>query len=73
MTYFVIHATEDGDVHITPLSKDELEARLNDQYWGDAKIFDCVPDLALNAGLIIVKGEVVVPRSVKVVEKVELP
>lgn len=72
--YFVIHATEDGEVYINKYLKEDLEKKLDEHYWGDVvKIFGLIPDLSRESGLLIIKGEIVVPAAVEVVKKVQLP
>lgn len=73
MDYFVIYGDEDGEMHIDLFSKDKLERALNNKDWGDdPKIFDKVPDFQHEAGLLIIRGDIAVPRPVKIVEKIEL-
>jgi hypothetical protein len=70
MWYFVIYSSEDGEVSVERLSKEDLEKRLNENYWGDKpKFLSESDDLAYNAGLMIIKGELVTPQPKKVVEE----
>lgn len=80
MNYFVISSDEDG-TRVEPMDEATLKQRLNEKWWGDdAKFFDHVPRskgcfIEGDEGtlLIIIKGEVVVPKAKKVVEEYEIP
>lgn len=70
MSYFVIDASEDGEVSVNRLSKEELEKRLNEKYWGsEPKFLSENDDLARIAGLMIIKGGLITPQPKKVVEQ----
>lgn len=75
MNYFVLSSTEDG-MTISILNKESLETRLAEKYWGeDIEIFTSAPDkdpMYWPAGLLIIKGEVIVPKAVEVVTKFEV-
>jgi hypothetical protein len=64
--YFVISCSEDGDVSLDILAKDELERRLNENYWGEEPEFltptDGV-DLRERSGLYIIKGSWASPKA----------
>lgn len=72
--YFVIHGNEDGEPTIERLTKLQLELRLNDNYYGSPKIYPELQarDLINLDGLIIIKGETVMPRAAVKVEKWEV-
>ena len=75
--YFVIH-NSDGDTTIDRITKSQLEARLNDEdYYADAEFLSEVPDeLDTNYwpenAHIIIKGRVIVPKSVSKVTAFEV-
>lgn len=72
--YFVISTGPDG-THVSAISKEELEKRLNEQYWGDEPRFaELGPRTDFNYGshIYIIKGETVLPREVSVVTKYEV-
>jgi len=74
MSYFVVWADPDGGCRITELTEEELLKRLNDDgdyppdkirsdlderdpdYWGDKRV-------------LIIKGDIVVPKAVETVTK----
>lgn len=73
-TYIVFYYNEDGD-RVQPefLTKNSLEKRLNENYWGDkVKILTPSCDFEYETGILIIKGEVIKPKSVKVVQQWEL-
>lgn len=74
-TYFVIHTSEDG-ASFEQLDEDTLIERLNESYWGsDEEVWTPAKlaktphlDLSETSCLIIIRGEVIVPKPEKVVE-----
>jgi len=75
MTYFVICQDDDGEVFVDKLTKEQLLEHLNEYYWGDSEIFSDLPDFDLAAwhsGLLIIKGEIVVPRAVEKITSFEV-
>ena len=68
-SYIVISPSEDGDVSITPMTKNQLLERLAEDYWGDTEILTRVPDNRdpnyWGRCIVIIKGEVIVPRVVE--------
>ena len=69
-SYFVIRCSEDGDVSLELLRKEELNKRLNSDYWGATNEQDDLArelkfgdyfDLTERAGMIIIKGRAVQP------------
>ncbi len=73
--YAVIRNTEDG-VRVDFLSKEDLEQRLNEQYYGRMKISTKLPDTVdeyfADDTLVIVKAELVQPKPVTVITKYEV-
>lgn len=66
---YIIRCNEDGEVSLSCLAKDELEDKLNTNYWGD-KIEFLNPnmgifDLTSKSGFIIIRGESVVPQPIE--------
>jgi hypothetical protein len=73
-TYFVLSASEDG-LNISTHTKDALEKKLNDKWWGEKQVFhDKIPPgfPDRDLGIVIIKGQVVMPKPVTVVTKLEL-
>jgi hypothetical protein len=82
MNYYVIYMNDDVEVRTHgPLTREELLARLTpdtsgNAYYGGMTPCDRFPaDLNDIAGkhIVIIKGDVVVPRAVATVTKYELP
>lgn len=76
MSYFAIYTSEDGDVTISEFTKEELERNLNEKAWGEdiqmlAKTGGKLKGLDLRnlAGLLIIKGEIILPKPQEVVTK----
>ena len=75
--YFVIYQPEADYVSLDEISKQELEKRLAEKYWGEKpSILDHLPGgmegCLEEQGLVIIKGSVVVPKPVKVIERYEV-
>jgi len=72
--YTVICRSTDG-LYISYLSKEELEERLEEYYWGDVEIQNKFPNDPnteyWKKSIIIIKGEIIVPKEV-VVTKYEI-
>lgn len=79
MTYFIITGSEDGGCRVCQVSRDELIRRLTpdengESFYGNWKIAKQIPkvfDDSLNE-IVIIKGELVVPKEVSVVKKYEI-
>lgn len=73
--YALIRNTEDG-VRVDFLSKEDLEQRLNEGYYGRTKIATKLPDTIdeyfADDTIVILKAELVTPRAVSVVTKYEV-
>lgn len=75
--YYVIH-NSDGYTTVTLLNKDELIERVNDNYWGsDVEYLDSIPrETDINywgeGKVLIIKGDVSVPKPKKVIETFEI-
>jgi len=74
--YFVI-SNSDGDISVSAYSKEELEEKFNDEYFGKLPVF--VRDLSYininlmgDDNLLIIRGELVVPKAVEVVKRYSL-
>lgn len=71
--YFVINTSEDGDVSLSVLTKEELEGRLNEDYWGRPKFLDASDrDLREEDGLIIIRGKSIQPKPRTTVKEWEV-
>lgn len=83
MKYFVIRSSEDGEVYLSEMTKDQLENSMTpppgedraeieaDEICGSARGWDDRKESS--CAVLIIKGEVVVPKPVEVVTKFELP
>lgn len=77
MAYFVIHNSE-GDTTVEEVTKEELESRLEseDPYYGTSDCLDKIPERSdtnyWEGKPLIIKGDIVVPRSVQVITKIEI-
>lgn len=67
--YFVLYASEDGEKSIECLTKEELENRLDEDYWGEVNFLSADCDLDGSVGLLIIKGEQINPQAAEVVKK----
>lgn len=66
----VLYFNEDGDPpSVEPMSKDQLRQKLKENYWGSRPVF-AEPGKEINtanfSGLVIIEGQIVKPRAVKV-------
>ena len=74
MIYVVVRRNEDGEVTVSTMSQSELEAKLNEDYWGNVTWIggtaendpQCWP--GDNVGMIV-RGEIVKPKAVTEVTK----
>lgn len=70
--YTVIHATSNGDTFVMQMSKEELESRLNQHYYGTSvQILSAIPDSDVSAwpenSILIIKGEIAAPKAREIV------
>lgn len=76
MSYFTIR-NSDGDTRVDEWTKEELEERLEEGYWGKVTHPDKLPENSdtnyWGNSVLIIRGEVVSPKAVKTVIKLELP
>jgi len=73
-TYFIIH-NGDGDTNVDVLTREELTKRLNEEYYGDVGFLREITEKDTNYwgdALLIIKGEIIIPKPVKVIEEYEL-
>lgn len=77
--YYVVSVSEDGDCSIDEYSHDKLQKLLNDEdYWLNEKFHTHMPsNTDLQEGtwsgkLMIIKGEIIVPRTKEVIKELEL-
>jgi hypothetical protein len=71
--YFVIH-NSDGDTHVEMITKDELLERLDPEnpYYGTIEFLERITKTDTNYWndkLLIIKGDITVPKQVLVVKK----
>jgi hypothetical protein len=75
--YFVIHCNEDGETFVEPLTADELKKRLAEDYWGEnPEIADSIPRANTaywHGRLVIIRGEIFVPKAVQRVTEWDVP
>jgi hypothetical protein len=78
MEYFIIYSTEDIELGVSePLTKEEVEFRLAQRFYGDLPIYHDTSFLregkiGYGKGMVIIKGEAVRPKKVEVVTKFEV-
>jgi len=81
-TYFIIKSGEDG-ISIDAVSKAELSKRITpdedgQHYYGDAPMFlRSVPEIDkgyfMVDGMLVIKGEIVIPKPVAKITEYEIP
>jgi hypothetical protein len=74
-TVLVISCSEDGDKSLHRLTKAELCDRLDEQWYGESPAFappGTVPNMDTFVGLIIIEGDIVVPKPVEKVTRYQL-
>ena len=74
MKYFVIVGSYDGGCSCTCLSQSELNDKLNKKHWGEGRIIlSAIPgDICNFEEIVIIKGEVVVPKEKRTVVEYEV-
>jgi hypothetical protein len=81
MNYFVISVSEDGDVSVRRMSRQQILKDLNDENSGlkAEKVFEGNPKESdpnywerEGKDTVIIKGELVSPKAIKIVEKYEI-
>ena len=81
MKYFVISCSEDGHAFVDVYDRDRLltDLKLKDQTWGPDVSFIPAAGLDGNAdpaywenNILIIKGEIVVPKPIDVVKEYEI-
>jgi hypothetical protein len=75
-TFVVISFNEDGDPpSVQEMSKDELQKRLKEQYYGSRPVF-AEPGQEINpdrfVGLIVIEGKIIKPKPVQVATEYDL-
>ena len=78
-TYFVI-SNSGGDTSITQMTRDKLLEQLDPNKYGyvdliAADALESVPDMDTNYwgnGFLIIKGEIVTPKAMKIITKFEI-
>jgi hypothetical protein len=75
MLYYVISTSEDGDVGIEAMTRDDLLERLAEDYWGGPEhtpVRQLKPgqrvDLRESHGIYIIAGENILPQPLEVVK-----
>ena len=73
MSYYVVLFGEDGDVRLAKFTKEELEAKLNADWWGSNPTFlneeSDLQNQGCVSGLFIIKGERIQPNPAQVVKQ----
>lgn len=72
--YFIFFHNENASWGVDgPFSEEEVSTRLSEHYYGDLKIQKDTEDLdENNTGIVIIKGEVVIPKPVETVTRYKL-
>ena len=77
MSYFLIRCSEDGDIYVSQYAAGQMESNLNDPDSGYKieefvdKLPDCDPNY-WKGKMILIKGEIVVPKVKEVATRVTL-
>jgi len=74
--YFVIHVDDDG-ISVDSMEEAELIEKLDEQYYGEVEFLKKIDNEEEFRGLksealLIVKGEVIIPKPIKIVESYEV-
>jgi len=76
MSYFLIQTNEEGVVFIEKLTAEEFLRRLNTgEYGEDLEFLDTIPRTNVRLwgdGLLLIKGEIIVPQPKTVVQEYSL-
>ncbi len=71
--FFVIYCSEDGDKSLSEFSAEQLTKALEDEDWGENCSFGNVEtDLDYFSGIIIIKGEIVIPKPKDIIKSFSL-
>ena len=79
MSIIIFYVSEEGEVSLHNLTKEEAEKRLSPDedgycYYGTPNIITEIPDHIMDKGnyLIVIKGTIIEPKAMKVVTRYEL-
>ncbi len=68
--YYVICVSDDGDISASCYTKEELEDKLNNDYWGGSpRTLTPIADMNSKSGIMIIKGVQVEPTPVEKVQR----
>lgn len=72
--YFIFFHNENASWGVDgPFTEEEISRRLSEHYYGDLRIMKDVEEINENStGLVVLKGEVVIPKPVETVVKYRL-
>ncbi len=75
--YFVIQGDEDGGCRIEEMTKEQLLKAMTPNQYGERQVYgeilSCLPEDICNfSDVVIIKGEIVVPRPKKTVVEYDL-
>jgi hypothetical protein len=72
--YFIFFHNENASWGVDgPLTEEEVSKRLSEQYYGDLKIQKDSEDVNENStGIVVIKGEIIIPKPVETVTKYKL-
>lgn len=70
--YIVLDADEDGDISINFMTENEIKKDYLNEDNLPYKIFDKLPNLGYDAGILIIDGKIIVPKAVEKTIKWEL-
>lgn len=72
--YFIFYHNENASWGVDgPMSEKEVRSRLDEKHYGDLKIESDPEKVDENGiGLVIIKGEIIIPKPVEVVTKYSL-
>ena len=71
MTIYIVVSFDEDGARASSYSQEDLEKRLNEEYWGASPKFLSVAEASSGSasGLLIIRGDVVVPRPTQIVER----
>ena len=74
MNYFIFYHNENASWGVDgPFSEAEVSERLSEHYYGDLEIKKDVEDIdESNTGIVIIRGEIIIPKPVETVIKYKL-
>ncbi len=72
--YFILNSSEDGISINGPLTKEQVLDRLDENYYGEVNFLNDIPNdfIDSGSGMVIIKGQIVLPKPKQVVQSYEV-